>query len=74
MHHGRRGVQDSKGSGDGCRDARQPEVADYATEGLRLRSELQRSIDDERYNPTPSMMADFRQCSEVDLHDGRSVH
>lgn len=53
--------QDSKGSGDGCRDARQPEVADYATEGLRLRSELQRSIDDERYQDASRIQGQLKE-------------
>ncbi len=40
--------QASKGPGDGCRDARQTVVADIASEGLRLRSEMQRAAEEER--------------------------
>lgn len=72
MHNDIRGLQDSKGSGDGSRDARQPEVADYATEGLRLRSELQRAVDDERCDPFS--MADFRHCADADLYISRFVY
>ena len=42
-------VQEAKGPGCGSRSANQTAVADLASEGLRLRSELQRAIDEERY-------------------------
>lgn len=42
--------QESKGPGCGSRSANQTAVADVASEGLRLRSELQRAIDEERYS------------------------
>ena len=41
--------QEAKGPGCGTRSANQTAVADVASEGLRLRSELQRAIDEERY-------------------------
>ncbi len=41
-------AQAGKGSGDGARAARQQEVASFASEGLRLRSELQRAVEAER--------------------------
>lgn len=42
-------VQASKGPSCGTSTANQTAVADLASEGLRLRSELQRAIDEERY-------------------------
>ena len=47
--------QESKGSGCGSRAANQTAVADLASEGLRLRSELQRAIDEERYADAAQM-------------------
>lgn len=41
--------QASKGPGDGARNATEREVTDFASEGLRLRSELQRAVEEERY-------------------------
>lgn len=41
---------EAKGPGCGTRSANQTAVADVASEGLRLRSELQRAIDEERYS------------------------
>ncbi len=41
-------LQASKGRGDGARDARQTEASDFASEGLRLRSEMQRAAEEER--------------------------
>jgi hypothetical protein len=41
-------MQASKGPGDGARNARQADVADCASEGLRLRSEMQRAAEEER--------------------------
>ena len=43
-------VQALKGAGCGTSSANQTVVADLASEGLRLRSELQRAIDEERYS------------------------
>ncbi|DBA86428.1 TPA: hypothetical protein ACH3X2_005521 [Trebouxia sp. C0005] len=40
---------EAKGPSCGTRSANQTAVADVASEGLRLRSELQRAIDEERY-------------------------
>lgn len=42
-------LQEAKGPGCGTRSANQTAVADVAAEGLRLRSELQRAINEERY-------------------------
>lgn len=41
---------EAKGPGCGTRSANQTAVADVAAEGLRLRSELQRAINEERYS------------------------
>ena len=48
-------LQASKGPGCGSRAANQTAVADLASEGLRLRSELQRAIDEERYADAAQM-------------------
>lgn len=42
-------VQAEKGPGDGSRAAKHQEMAGFASEGLRLRSELQRAVDEERW-------------------------
>lgn len=48
-------AQEAKGPGCGTRSANQTAVADVASEGLRLRSELQRAIDEERYADAAEM-------------------
>ena len=42
--------QEAKGPGCGSRSANQTALADLAAEGLRLRSELQRAVNEERYS------------------------
>ncbi|CAD7697105.1 unnamed protein product [Ostreobium quekettii] len=42
-------LQDVKGEGSGAKGAAQVEVADVTSQGVRLRSELQKAVDDERY-------------------------
>lgn len=53
--------QDTKGTGDGARNARQPELADFAAEGLRMRSELQRAVDDERYQDATRIQSQLKE-------------
>jgi hypothetical protein len=43
-----RELYEAKGSACGARQASQTDVADYAAEGLRLRSEMQRAAEEER--------------------------
>lgn len=41
-------LQDAKGQGSGARGRGQLEAMDVTTEGLQIRTELQKAIDDER--------------------------
>ena len=41
-------LQEAKGDGSGVSGAAQAEISDVTTEGVQLRTELQRAVDEER--------------------------
>lgn len=54
----------SKGPGCGCRAATQTELADIASEGLRLKSEMQRAVEEERYTDAAALRDNLRQIEQ----------
>lgn len=54
-------VQASKGSGCGVREASSLYVTDFAAEGLRLRTEMQRAVEDERYGDAAQLRDQLKQ-------------